>query len=122
MGYEEGNGKAFVDGARALGLEGVVAKRKGSKYVPGRRSPDWRKIKLISTQDCVILGWTPGQGGRARGASAPSWSARSTVGELRWVGQVGTGFTQKMLEQLMEQLRATDAATTRRSTTPRCAS
>ena len=65
MSYEEGDGKAFVGGAQSLGLEGVVAKRKGSKYLAGRRSPDWRKIKLISTQDCVILGWTPGQGGRS---------------------------------------------------------
>ena len=103
MSYEDGDGKAFVEGARALGLEGVVAKRKGSKYVPGKRSPDWRKIKLISTQDCVILGWTPGQGGRA-GSFGALLVGAIDGGTLRWVGQVGTGFTQKMLEQLMEQL------------------
>ena len=39
MSYEEGDGKAFVEGARSLGLEGVVAKRKGSKYVPGSARP-----------------------------------------------------------------------------------
>jgi len=103
MSFEEGNGRAFVEGARALGLEGVVAKKKGSRYVPGRRSPDWQKIKLISTQDCVILGWTPGQGGRA-GSFGALLVGAIDGGELRWVGQVGTGFTQKMLEQLMEQL------------------
>ena len=42
-----------------------MAKRTGSTYLPGRRTPDWRKIKLMNTQDCVILGWTPGKGGRA---------------------------------------------------------
>ena len=42
-----------------------MAKRLGSPYLPGRRTPDWRKIKLRNTQDCVIVGWTPGQGGRS---------------------------------------------------------
>ena len=41
-----------------------MAKRVKAPYRPGRRSDDWRKIKLTDTQDCVILGWTPGQGGR----------------------------------------------------------
>jgi bifunctional non-homologous end joining protein LigD len=103
MGYEEGNGMAFVEGARSLELEGVVAKKKGSTYHSGKRSSDWRKIKLISTQDCVILGWTPGQGGRAGSFGALLVGAIDD-GRLRWVGQIGTGFTQKMLEQLMEQL------------------
>jgi bifunctional non-homologous end joining protein LigD len=103
MGYVDGEGKAFVAGARSLGLEGVVAKRTGSKYVSGRRSPDWRKIKLISTQDCVILGWTPGQGGRA-GSFGALLVGAIDGDRLRWVGQVGTGFSQKMLDRLMEQL------------------
>ena len=71
----------------------MVAKRTGSKYQPGRRSPDWRKIKLTNTQDCVILGWTPGQGGR-RGRSARCSSGAYDDGELLWIGQVGTGFTR----------------------------
>jgi len=104
MGYVEEDGKVFVEGARSLGLEGVVAKKKDSKYVPGKRSPDWRKIKLISTQDCVILGWTPGQGGRA-GSFGALLVGAIDGGRMRWVGQVGTGFTQRMLEQLMEQLQ-----------------
>jgi bifunctional non-homologous end joining protein LigD len=104
MSYEEGDGKAFVEGARTLGLEGVVAKRKGSKYVGGRRSPDWRKIKLISTQDCVVLGWTAGQGGRAGSFGALLVGAIAD-GEMRWVGQVGTGFNHQMLDRLMDQLQ-----------------
>ena len=103
MSYEEGDGKAFVRGAQSLGLEGVVAKRMGSKYLPGRRSPDWRKIKLISTQDCVILGWTAGQGGRSGSFGALLVGAIDD-GELRWVGQVGTGFGHQMLDRLMDQL------------------
>jgi bifunctional non-homologous end joining protein LigD len=103
MTYVDGEGTAFVDGARRLGLEGVVAKRKGSVYAQGRRTPDWRKIKLISTQDCVVLGWTPGLGGRSASFGALLVGAYD-AGTLRWVGQVGTGFDQRTLARLMEQL------------------
>jgi bifunctional non-homologous end joining protein LigD len=102
--HVEGEGKDFVEVARRLGLEGVVAKRTGSRYQPGRRSPDWRKIKLTNTQDCVILGWTPGQGGRSGTFGALLVGAYDS-GELLWIGQVGTGFTQQTLERLLEQLR-----------------
>jgi DNA ligase D-like protein (predicted ligase)/DNA ligase D-like protein (predicted polymerase)/DNA ligase D-like protein (predicted 3'-phosphoesterase) len=104
MSYADEDGTAFVDAARSFGLEGVVAKRKGSKYASGRRTPDWRKIKLISTQDCVILGWTPGQGGRSTSFGALLVGAIDD-GALRWVGQVGTGFDHKTLDRLMEQLQ-----------------
>ena len=104
MSYVDGDGTAFVETARSFGLEGVVAKRRGSRYASGRRTPDWRKIKLISTQDCVILGWTPGQGGRSASFGALLVGAIDD-GELRWVGQVGTGFDQKMLDKLLEDLQ-----------------
>jgi bifunctional non-homologous end joining protein LigD len=98
-----GEGEALARQARELGLEGVMAKRLGSAYTPGRRSPDWRKIKLMNTQDCVVLGWTPGKGGRA-GSFGALLVGAIVDGELRWVGQVGSGFTQRMLEDLMAQL------------------
>jgi len=103
MTHVEGAGTAFAETAREHGLEGVVAKRRGSRYLPGRRSPDWRKIKLTNTQDCVILGWTPGQGGRAGSFGALLVGAYDD-GTLLWVGQVGTGFTGAMLDRLMEAL------------------
>jgi bifunctional non-homologous end joining protein LigD len=101
--HVEGEGTAFVDAARTLGLEGVMAKKIGSRYHPGRRVPEWRKIKLTNTQDCVILGWTKGQGGRDQTFGALLVGA-IVDGELRWIGQVGTGFTQKMQDMVMEQL------------------
>jgi bifunctional non-homologous end joining protein LigD len=101
--HVEGTGKRFVEGARELGLEGVVAKKTGSRYHPGRRSTDWRKIKLTNTQDCVILGWTPGQGGRA-GTFGALLVGAYDEGRLLWIGQVGTGFTQQTLEVLLERL------------------
>ncbi len=104
MTHVEGDGKAFTAAAKDLGLEGVVAKRKGSKYLPGRRSRTWRKIKLTNTQDCVILGWTPGQGGRCehvrRAAGRRHRRRRAAV----WIGQVGTGFTDPMLADIQAKL------------------
>jgi bifunctional non-homologous end joining protein LigD len=101
--HVEGDGRRFARAAEELGLEGIVAKKVGSRYHPGRRSPDWRKIKLTNTQDCVILGWTPGQGGRAGTFGALLVGAYAD-GDLRWIGQVGTGFTRKTLDLLMQQL------------------
>jgi bifunctional non-homologous end joining protein LigD len=101
--HVEAEGKRFVEAARGLGLEGVVAKKLGSRYQPGRRSPDWRKIKFTNTQDCVIVGWTPGQGGRAGTFGALLVGAYDD-GALRWVGQVGTGFTNQTLELLLSRL------------------
>jgi bifunctional non-homologous end joining protein LigD len=101
--HVEGAGTAFVDAARTLGLEGVIAKKIGSRYHPGRRVPEWRKIKLTNSQDCVILGWTKGQGSRGQTFGALLVGA-IVDGELRWIGQVGTGFTQKMQDIVMEQL------------------
>ncbi len=103
MTHVEGDGKAFTAAAKELGLEGVVAKRKGSKYLPGRRSDTWRKIKLTNTQDCVILGWTPGQGGRSSSFGALLVGALDG-GEWKWIGQVGSGFTERTLAIVQAQL------------------
>ena len=56
--------------AREHGLEGVVAKRSASPYRPGRRSPDWRKLKLKQRQELVVAGFTRGKGRRASGIGA----------------------------------------------------
>src|SRR4029450_2899107 len=95
-----GRGPPFQEQARGLGLEGVVAKRAASPYRPGRRSPDWRKVKTQRTQDCVIVGWTPGQGKRA-GTLGALLLALYDDGWLRYVGSVGTGFTDAMLRHLL---------------------
>ena len=86
------DGDALLKAATAQGLEGVVAKRPGSRYQPGRRSPDWRKVKVKSRQEFVIVGYTKGQGRRAAGFGSLVLGVREG-GELRWVGNVGTGFT-----------------------------
>jgi bifunctional non-homologous end joining protein LigD len=60
---EEG-GKELFDKTKSMGLEGLIAKHKSSKYVQGIRSRDWLKIKHIRTQDCVVIGYTRGEGNR----------------------------------------------------------
>ena len=102
--HAEGEGVAFREAAKELALEGVMAKRKGSAYLPGRRSPDWRKIKLMNTQACVILGFTRGKGGREGSFGALLVGAIDDAGLMRWVGQVGSGFTERLLEALMRDL------------------
>jgi DNA ligase D-like protein (predicted ligase)/DNA ligase D-like protein (predicted polymerase)/DNA ligase D-like protein (predicted 3'-phosphoesterase) len=103
MTHVEGAGKAFVGQMDALGLEGVVAKKVGSKYLPGKRSDAWRKIKLRKTQDCVIVGWTPGLGGRS-GTFGALLVGAYDGGRLIWIGQVGSGFTERALAELRDLL------------------
>jgi bifunctional non-homologous end joining protein LigD len=101
-------GIRFYKAAKELGLEGVIAKRAASRYQPGKRSEDWRKIKILKIQDCVILGWTPGQRGRSEVFGALLVGAY-VDGKLRWIGQVGTGFTDQMLHDLMARLKEVEA-------------
>lgn len=103
--YVDGAGVAFTEQAELLHLEGVMAKRLGSRYKPGKRSDDWRKIKLRTSQDCVILGWTPGEGGRRGTFGALLVGAFTREdGELLWVGQVGSGFSDRMLKDVLAEL------------------
>jgi bifunctional non-homologous end joining protein LigD len=97
-------GVQFFEAAQKIGLEGVIAKRATSRYVPGKRSDDWRKIKILTQQDCVVLGWTPGQRGRSSSFGALLVGAYID-GKLTWIGQVGTGFTDRMLKDLMQRLQ-----------------
>jgi bifunctional non-homologous end joining protein LigD len=100
----EGAGKRFFEQVRELELEGIVAKRAASPYRPGTRSHDWRKIKALCLQDCVIVGWTPGKGGRAATLGS-LLLATYDDGRLRYAGNVGTGFTHTFLADLLEHLQ-----------------
>jgi len=101
----EDKGREFYELAKSNRLEGVVAKKLSSRYTPGRRTHDWIKIKILNRQDCVVLGWTPGQGGRGTTFGALLVGAY-VDGDLRWIGQVGTGFTDPMLADLQKRLNA----------------
>lgn len=99
----ENKGRAFFEQAKKLGLEGVIAKKKSSGYKPGRRTPDWIKIKAVKRQDCVIVGWTPGRG--SRGATLGALVLGVYRGPtLTYAGHVGTGFTENMLKEMLKTL------------------
>lgn len=94
----------LLEVARAHRLEGVVAKRVRSRYEPGRRSPAWIKTALLTTQEVVIGGWTPGHGRRAGMIGALLLGAHDGEGRLRYLGHVGTGFTEAALRRLATEL------------------
>jgi bifunctional non-homologous end joining protein LigD len=96
------DGPALLAAAREQELEGVVAKREDSPYRPGRRSVDWHKLKLRQTQEVVIAGYTRGQGRRA--AFGALVVGVHDAGELRWAGNVGTGFSDNEIERLRRLL------------------
>jgi bifunctional non-homologous end joining protein LigD len=100
----DGEGTRLFEAAKENGFEGVLAKKLGSTYVPGRRTKDWRKVKAVNQQDCVILGWTPGTGSRSRTFGSLLAGAIKD-GKLTWIGQVGTGFTEPVLADLLARLR-----------------
>ena len=98
--------EAALDASREFGLEGVVAKDPDSRYRPGRRSGSWLKLKQTHTQEVVIVGIRPGQGSRRSGIGSLLLAVPSSEsqGGLRYVGRVGTGFTDRMLHELSAQL------------------
>jgi bifunctional non-homologous end joining protein LigD len=102
--YERGAGSALFDAARNARLEGIIAKKAGSPYRPGRRSREWLKIKTIHDADVVVGGWSRGEGSRS--SSFGSLLVGAYEGEgLRFLGAVGTGFTDQMLADLIPRLR-----------------
>jgi bifunctional non-homologous end joining protein LigD len=98
-----GAGAEMLEAAREHGLEGVLAKHATSCY-ESRRSREWIKIKIVNEQEFVIGGFTEPQGDR-------QYFGALVLGvydgpKLRWVGNVGTGFDQKMLAALYAKLEA----------------
>ena len=97
----DGQGADALAASKAQGLEGVLAKRHDSPYLPGRRSPHWIKVKHLRMQEVVVGGWSPGAGPPARAASGRCCSAYPTrTGRLVYAGHVGTGFTDRVLADL----------------------
>ena len=97
------DGEGLFAAAVERGLEGVMAKRPASRYVEGKRTRDWLKIKTHGREEFVICGWTKGKGTRAgRFGSLVLGTYRGD--ELDWVGNCGTGFTERDIDELLAKL------------------
>jgi bifunctional non-homologous end joining protein LigD len=91
---------------RARGLEGLIGKKSGSKYEPGRRTGAWIKLKCVNEQEFVIGGFTPPQGSRQRfGALLVGYYEN---GRLLFASKVGTGFDARMIESLYKKLKESE--------------
>jgi bifunctional non-homologous end joining protein LigD len=90
--------------SKAHGMEGLVAKRVDSRYVPGARADTWRKIKNLLTQEAVVAGYKPGQGNRTGQVGSLLIGVHDESG-LVYAGHVGTGFSAETLRMLGERLR-----------------
>ncbi|HET8597818.1 MAG TPA: DNA ligase D [Castellaniella sp.] len=99
----------IVASACRLGLEGVIGKRRSSPYT-SRRSGDWIKLKCSLRQEFVIGGYTDPQGSR-EGIGSLLLGVHDEQGELRYAGNVGTGFDRRTLADLREKLDALGAQT-----------
>lgn len=106
-----GGGQALLDATRDQGLEGIVAKRLDSRYLPGRRGEHWLKVKHVRRTSAVVAGWKPGAGGRAGQIGSLLLGVQGPPG-LEYAGHVGTGFTAAVLADLarrLEPLRRPDS-------------
>ncbi len=100
-----GAGVALFQAVSEQGLEGIMAKRRTSPYRPGARTKDWLKVKVAFDADVVILGWTEGEGRRS-GHFGSLVMAVYDGADLRYVGNVGTGFDEETLREVDEKLAA----------------
>ncbi|SDP28979.1 bifunctional non-homologous end joining protein LigD [Streptomyces sp. cf386] len=105
-----GHGAEALQATRDHGLEGLVCKRLDSVYEPGVRSRAWIKIRNMRTEDVVVGGWLPGKG-RLTGLPGSVLVGQRAAGRLRYVGNVGTGWSEAERTQLAELLRASETDT-----------
>jgi bifunctional non-homologous end joining protein LigD len=111
-------GRALQERAEKEGWEGLIAKRLDSIYRSGKRSPDWRKLKLVRRQVCVVGGWTDPRGTRPF-FGALLLGLYDERGRLDYVGHSGGGFTDAELGRLWKQLRALETKASPFANTPK---
>ncbi len=100
-----GHGAEALRATREHGLEGLVCKRLDSVYEPGVRSRAWIKIRNLRSEDVLVGGWVPGKG-RLTGLPGAVLVGQRAAGRLRYVGNVGTGWSEAERAELAVLLRA----------------
>jgi len=102
--FFEERGKEIFDNVKAMNLEGIVAKHKSSKYLQGTRAKGWLKIKRIKAQDCVVIGYTRGEGNRENYFGSLLLAVYYGK-KLRFVGHTGSGFDFDLLNEIYSKLQ-----------------
>lgn len=111
--FIEEKGEAYFRLVVDKGLEGVMAKRKDSQYEEGLRTGSWLKIKELKTCDCVVFGYRRGEKSREKTFGSLVLGLYGADGKPVYVGNVGTGFSDDMLKELIdkfEKLKTVSAA------------
>lgn len=102
-----GEGSAAYGEACERGLEGVVAKRLASPYLPGRRTDAWVKIKWVIRAHCAVIGYLAKDGEDIQSLLVAAADLPGLEGEgLRYVGRVGSGITDEVRGRLLELMTA----------------
>ncbi len=97
------DGASLFEAAKSMGLEGIMAKRKESKYQADKRSKDWLKIKVRNILDVQIIGYTKGKGDRSP-LLGSIHVATNIEGVFKYMGKVGTGFNEATLKEMFDLL------------------
>jgi DNA ligase D-like protein (predicted ligase)/DNA ligase D-like protein (predicted polymerase)/DNA ligase D-like protein (predicted 3'-phosphoesterase) len=98
------DGNSLFNAAKLHALEGIMAKRRDSKYLPGKRNDLWIKIKVRQTAECFIVGYTQGKGNRDQTFGALHIAEKTDKGFV-YRGKVGTGFNDKMIKEVLKVLK-----------------
>ncbi|WP_394262498.1 ATP-dependent DNA ligase [Trueperella sp.] len=97
--------------SRELGLEGVVAKRRDSVYLPDQRGSAWIKLKFLTHQEIVVVGVRSEDGTSEGRLKSLLVAIPDDKGELRYAGRVGSGFSQKQIAQIHATLKRIERKT-----------
>ena len=98
------DGDALFEAARTHGLEGIMAKKRDSKYLPGRRSDCWFKVKIREACEVFVIGYTKGKGDRGTTFGALH-IAEKVEGRLHYRGKVGTGFDDATIKDILKIIK-----------------
>ena len=98
------DGEALFEAAREHHLEGIIAKQRGSKYFPGKRSDCWLKIKVRQSREVFVIGYTKGKGDRGNTFGALQIAEREGS-ILHYRGKVGTGFDDHTIREILKVMK-----------------
>lgn len=99
------DGESLFAAAGKHQIEGIMAKQKESKYLPGKRSDCWVKVKVRQSNECVIIGYTQGKGERGMTFGALHVAEKKEGQSLQYRGKVGTGFDDALIKEISRELK-----------------